>query len=66
MFERCPKEELTVGALRKKAEEAGVDTTLISTGGAAPLAPGEKPRPVVSKDVVEMYTRHAQAAYESA
>jgi len=64
MFDMIPKEELTVGALRAKAKD--VDTTLISSGGAAPLASGEKPRPVVSKDIVEMYTKHAQAAYEEA
>ena len=62
MFDLMAKEELTVGALRVKAKAAGVDTTLISSGGAAPLAPGETPRPVTSKDVVEMYTKHAAAA----
>ena len=38
----------------------------IGSADCAPLDPGEKPRPVVAKDVVEMYTRHAQAAYEEA
>jgi len=66
IFDFIPKEELTVGALRKKGKEAGVDTALISSGGAAPLAAGEEPRPVTSADVVAMYTKHAQAAYESA
>jgi hypothetical protein len=51
---------LTVGALRAKAKAAGVDTTLISTGGSAPLAPGQKPRPVTSADVVAMYAKHAE------
>jgi hypothetical protein len=66
MFDMIPKEQLTVGALRAKAKAAGVDTTPISSGGAAPLAEGEQPRPVVAKDIVEMYTKHAQAAYENA
>ena len=63
MFDRMPKEELTVGALRKKAAAAGVDTTLISSGGAKPLADGEQPRPVVSRDIGEMFQKHAAAAY---
>ena len=61
MFDNYKREELTVGALRAKAKAAGVDTTLISTGGAAPLAAGEKPRPVTSADVVAMYAAHADA-----
>jgi predicted TIM-barrel fold metal-dependent hydrolase len=66
MFDHIAKDQLTVGALRQKAKEAGVDTTPISTGGAAPLADGEQPRPIVSKDIIEMYTKHAAAAYEEA
>ncbi len=62
MFKHHMREELTVGALRAKAKAAGVDTSLISTGGAAPLAPGEKPRPVTSGDVVAMYSKHSEAA----
>jgi predicted TIM-barrel fold metal-dependent hydrolase len=62
LFDMIPKEELTVGVLRQKAKEAGVDTALISTGGAAPLAEGETPRPITSSDVMEMYQRHAKAA----
>jgi predicted TIM-barrel fold metal-dependent hydrolase len=61
-FKHHKRADLTVGALRAKAKAAGVDTTLISTGGAAPLAPGEKPRPVTSADVIAMYTRHAETA----
>jgi len=60
-FAHHKREDLTVGALRAKAKVAGVDTTLISTGGAAPLAAGEKPRPVTSGDVVAMYSKHAEA-----
>ncbi|MDE8654561.1 amidohydrolase family protein [Novosphingobium album (ex Liu et al. 2023)] len=62
MFAHHKREELTVGALRAQASAAGVDTTLISTGGAAPLAEGEEPRPVTSGDVVAMYKQHAEAA----
>jgi hypothetical protein len=56
-----PKEQVTVGALRKKALAAGVDTTPISSGGAAPLAAGEKPRPVTSGDVMMQFGRQAAA-----
>jgi predicted TIM-barrel fold metal-dependent hydrolase len=66
MFDHIPREQLTVGALRQQAKDAGVDTTPISSGGAAPLADGESPRPVTAKDVMEMYQKHAQAAYEEA
>ena len=66
MFDLIPKEQLTVGALRQKAKEAGVDTTPLSSGGAAPLADGETPRPVTSKDVIEMYMKHAKAAEHEA
>jgi predicted TIM-barrel fold metal-dependent hydrolase len=61
LFKHHKREELTVGALREKAKAAGVDTRLISTGGARPLAPGEKPRPVTSADVLKMYAMHAEA-----
>ena len=62
MFDHFKREELTVGALRAKAMAAGVDTTLISTGGAAPLAAGETPRPVTSGDILAMFTKHAEPA----
>ena len=45
-----------------KAKAAGVDTTLISTGGAKPLADGEAPRPVTSGDILSMFTKHAEPA----
>ena len=53
-------QELTVGALRKKA--AGVDVSVHSYGGAAPFLPGEKLRPITSGDVMEMYNRHRKTA----
>jgi len=56
------REELTVGALRAKARAARVDTTLRSTGGARPLAPGEVARPVTSGDVIKMYSKHSEGA----
>lgn len=62
MFANYKRDDLTVGALRTKAKNAGVDTTLISTGGAAPLAAGEKPRPVTSGDVQAMYAKQAETA----
>jgi hypothetical protein len=45
-----------------KACAAGVDTTLRSTGGARPLAPGEVARPVTSGDVIKMYSKHSEGA----
>ncbi len=61
LFDMIRKEEVTVGALRKKAAAAGVDTTPISSGGAAPLAAGETPRPVTSGDVMAQFGRQAAA-----
>ena len=61
MFERQPREELTVGALRAKAKAKGVDTSSHSGGGgAAPLAPGEKRRAVVSGDIAQMFMKHEE------
>ena len=62
LFRRFRREELTVGALREKARAAGVDTTPISSGGAAPLAPGEELRTVTSGDLMKMFAHHAKAA----
>jgi predicted TIM-barrel fold metal-dependent hydrolase len=61
MFDKIPKEQLTVAALRAKAKAAGVDTTVRSAGGAAPLAAGEKPRAITSGDVNAMFKKHAEA-----
>jgi predicted TIM-barrel fold metal-dependent hydrolase len=60
LFERHKREELTVAALRAKANAAGVSTALYSSGGAAPLKAGEEPRPVTSADVVAMFVKQAQ------
>ncbi|MDG2003706.1 MAG: amidohydrolase family protein [Novosphingobium sp.] len=55
-FEHFSKDELSVGALRAKAEAAGVDTTPKSSGGARPLKEGED-RPVTSGDIMQMMTQ---------
>ncbi|MFC3172680.1 amidohydrolase family protein [Novosphingobium bradum] len=60
LFSYGPRENYTVGALRAKAKAAGVDTTPISSGGAAPLAPGEKARPITSGDIVSMFAKHEE------
>lgn len=62
MFGHYKREELTVGALRAKAREQGVDVSVKSSGGAAPLAAGEEPRAVTSGDIMGMFAKHAQAA----
>jgi predicted TIM-barrel fold metal-dependent hydrolase len=62
LFKHAKREELTVSALRAKAQAAGVDTTPISSGGAAPLAPGEQPRTITSGDLMKMFSHHSKAA----
>jgi hypothetical protein len=62
LFKHHKREDLTVGSLRAKAKAAGVDVTPKSSGGAAPLAPGETPRTITSGDVMKMFTRHDKAA----
>jgi predicted TIM-barrel fold metal-dependent hydrolase len=59
-FRHIPKKNLTVAALRAQAR--GVDVSVKSSGGAAPLAKGEEPRPVTSGDIVKMFSAHAQRA----
>ena len=61
-FSKASKESLTVGALRAKAIEQGVDVSVKSSGGAAPLAHGDHHRPVTSGDIVDMFKKHAEAA----
>ncbi|BFM07762.1 amidohydrolase family protein [Halioxenophilus aromaticivorans] len=62
LFKHFKREEVTVGALRAKAQEQGVDVTPKSSGGASPLAEGEAPRRIVSGDLVKMFKHHAEAA----
>jgi predicted TIM-barrel fold metal-dependent hydrolase len=62
MFKHFERKDLTVGALREKARQAGVDTTPKSSGGAAPLAPGTRPRVVTSGDLVKLFTQQSEVA----
>ena len=59
-FEHYSREDLTVGTLRQKAKDAGVDTSPKSSGGEAPLTQGEN-RPVTSADIGAMFMRQAEA-----
>ena len=61
-FKHHKKDDLTVGALRAKATADKVDVTLKSSGGAKPLAEGEKVRPVTSGDLMKMFAHHAKVA----
>ncbi|WP_317928912.1 amidohydrolase family protein [Halioxenophilus sp. WMMB6] len=61
-FKHHAREELTVGALRAKAAADGVDTTPLSSGGAAPLAEGESKRTVTSGDIMKMFEKQANVA----
>jgi len=61
-FKNSKPAQLTVGVLRAKAAADKIDTTAFSYGGAAPLEKGEKPRPITSGDVLEMYNRHRKTA----
>lgn len=62
LFRHYRREELTVGALRTRAQAAKVDITPRSSGGAAPLRPGELQRAVTSGDVIRMFSEQADAA----
>ena len=62
LFKHHRREELSVGALRARAAAAGVDISPKSSGGRAPLAPGEKPRPVTSGDIMSMFAKHDRVA----
>ncbi|MCE7798870.1 amidohydrolase, partial [Sphingobium sufflavum] len=56
-FQHYQREELTVGALRKKALADKVDVTPRSSGGESPLQDGET-RPVTSGDVMRQFMDH--------
>lgn len=62
MFSFYKREDLTVGSLRAKAAADKVDTTPISTGGAAPLMDGEKQRRVTSGDIFRMMAEQSKVA----
>ena len=57
-FKHFKREELTVGALRAKAQAKGVDTTPKSSDGVRPVGEGVK-RPVTSGDVMRMFKERA-------
>lgn len=59
MFGTHKKEDMTVGALRAKAEADGVDTTPRSSGGAKPVEEGTT-RPITSGDLMRMFKHHAK------
>jgi len=61
MFKHVKREDVTVAALREQAKAMGVDVTPISSGGASPLAEGEKPRIITSGDLMRMFAHHAKA-----
>ena len=50
------REDVTVGALRAKAEAKGVDIRPKSSGGSRPA---EDDRPVTSGDIMQMFQAHA-------
>ena len=60
LFEHHKREDLTVAALRAQAQN--VDTSVRSSGGAAPLAAGADARPITSGDIVQMFMKHAETA----
>ena len=62
MFSYYQRDQLTVGALRARAAADKVDTTPISSGGAAPLAEGEEKRRVTSGDIFKMMAEQSKVA----
>lgn len=60
LFEHHKREDLTVAALRAQAQN--VDTSVRSSGGAAPLAAGADARPITSGDIVQLFMKHAETA----
>jgi len=63
-FEHFSREELTVGALRAKAEEKGVDVATRSNLGSRPVE--DDSRPVTSGDMMKMFAAHAEKESETA
>ena len=61
-FQNHSRADLSVGALRARAKAKGVDTSIKSQGGAAPVTPGGKPRIVTSADIMQMFQRHEETA----
>ncbi|MFN3472422.1 MAG: amidohydrolase family protein [Blastomonas sp.] len=65
LFEKANREDLTVGALRLRAEAAGVDTSPKSSGGDRPVAEGTT-RPITSGDLMRMFKHHADKQKQEA
>ncbi len=65
LFSLGKREDLTVGALRQRAEAAGVDTTPKSSGGDRPVEEGTT-RPITSGDLMRMFKAHDQRKQEAA
>lgn len=65
LFELAKREELTVGALRDRAERAGVDTTPKSSGGDRPVEEGTT-RPITSGDLMRMFSHHSNKNKQAA
>lgn len=65
LFEKNKKEDLTVGALRQKADEAGIDITPKSSGGDRPVDEGTT-RPITSGDLMRMFSQHSQRQKQNA
>ena len=63
-FKHHKREDLTVGALRARAQAKGVDTTPKSSGGARPVEAGTE-RPITSGDLMAMFQKHADTIAES-
>jgi predicted TIM-barrel fold metal-dependent hydrolase len=63
LFGHHQRQELTVGALQALAAADKVDVTPLSSGGATPLASGEKPRVVTTGDIARMFAKQAQSAH---
>ncbi len=61
-FAQYQRDDLTVGALRAKAQADGVDTTPMSSGGCAPLEEGEVKRRITTGDIVKMFSKQEKVA----
>lgn len=65
LFGKAKREDLTVGALRLRAEAAGVDTSPKSSGGDRPVAEGTT-RPITSGDLMRMFKHHSDKQKQEA
>lgn len=65
LFKNMKREELTVGALRAKAKEAGVSTEIMNTDGAGVAPSQDDSRPVIMRDVFKQMATKNEAFEES-